>query len=102
MAQEVQLAFPDLVDTSAAARGGYMGVEYDGLVAVCIQGIKEVDSDNHDLRDRLGRCEQNQAHMLRDLRVQADRIREQDDRMRAQNDRMRALEDRMREFMSTK
>lgn len=95
MAQELLPVFPELVHVPTQP-GQYMAVNTDGISAVSLGGIKEVDA-NVQLNDKkIERLEHENERLRRDFRAQADRLTEQDDRLRAQNDRMRSLEDMMR------
>lgn len=95
MAHELRPVFPELVNIPDTP-GQYMSVNTDGLGAVALGGIKELDLTVQQHSTRLQYILDDNTQLRRDLRAQADRLTEQDDRLRAQNDRMRSLEDMLR------
>ena len=95
MAQELGPVFPELVRVPTCP-DQYMSIDTDGLGAVTLGGVKELDVDvQRNARD-IQQIDDDNDRLRRSLRAQADRLTEQDDRLRAQNDRMRSLEDMIR------
>ena len=92
MAQQLRPVFPELVHVPTQP-GEYMSVNTDGITAVTLGGVKELDAL---VQTKFSALEADNERLQRDLRVQATRLTEQDDRLRAQNDRMRGLEDMLR------
>ncbi len=95
MAHQLLPVFPELVEVPSNQKH-YMAVNYDGLSAVCLGGVKELDAQVQTMSTQVERLKDRCESLEHDLRTQAARLREQDDRMRAQDDRTRALEERMR------
>jgi len=95
MAQELLPVFPELVHVPSNP-DQYMSVNTDGISAVSLGGIKEVDENVQQNSKLITQLDDGQSRLCRDLRAQSDRLTEQDDRLRAQNDRMRNLEDMIR------
>jgi len=98
MAQQLLPVFPELVHVPAIPTE-YKAVNTDGITAVTLGGLIELDKSTTDgfevVDTRMTRIEQENDNLRRDMRVQADRLREQDDRIRAQNDRARAQSDQL-------
>jgi hypothetical protein len=95
MAHELISVFPELVHVPKQP-GQYMSVNTDGISAVSLGGIKEVDANLQLVEKKVAVLEYTNDLLRRDLRAQSDRLTEQDDRLRAQNDRMRSFEDMLR------
>ena len=100
MAQELLPVFPELVHQPEKP-GEYLSVNTDGISAVSLGGILELDESVTDVKKRVSKMERENELLRRDLRVQSDRLTEQDDRLRAQNDRMRNMEEMIRSQAET-
>lgn len=102
MADQVLEQFPLVADVPKNPKE-YLGVNLCGYTSVCLGGIKELDIAQQAqtkcqahiverldiMEQQISRLKNLNEQLTRDLRVQADRIREQDDRLRANADRLR-------------
>ena len=57
IAQELEQQFPELV--SAWGNESYRAVDYGRLTAVLLESVKELKAENDDLKQRIGRLEEN-------------------------------------------
>lgn len=105
MAQELMPVFPEIV-VPATIPGQYMSIKSDGVPAIALGAIKELDATQQFILDSQKQIHKKNEELERDVRVQAERLREQDDRLRAQSDLMRMQADRLRmmeeQFMKLK
>jgi hypothetical protein len=65
VAQELQPLFPELVSKSP---NGLLGVSYDRLGAIALEGVKELKADNDNLRAQLKAANDNNAAAIEELR----------------------------------
>ena len=80
VAQNVAEVFPDIVSKN---KDGMMSVEYDSLVGPMIESIRELKSENDDLR--------NQIASLNEIKTQVNEIRSSLKDLKAENQQLKSI-----------